>query len=316
MLVFTPLIGLKNNAQETVQQPQTEETSAEPADAPENGTTIAVFRHDTGAVEEMQLREYAIAAVAGEVPALYGDEALKAQAAACLNIARLEMLAGGKTELSGAVISDDSKTHQCCATVQQMHENWGENYELYYNKVSAAVDAVIDSRIMYNGELASTVFHAVSPGKTESAKNIWGNDFAYLRPVDSSWDSEKKDFESTLSLPADKFSELLETCGIKTEGDADTWLGKCKYSDSGTLLNAVICSQKITGLKLRACLSLKSAAIQIKYTEDGFVFTVKGYGHGVGMSQYGASRMAEKGSTWQEIILHYYPGVEIVPAAV
>lgn len=290
-------------------------TASEERDEKEgNKETITVFMADTGETKELSMRDYIISAVAAEMPAVYEEAALRAQAIASVTLARYMILHNkNNEELLGAVISTDSKKYQAYMSPERMKERWGENFDEYYNKLCSAVDEVLPYEITYNGEPITAAFHAISSGLTENAENVWGRAVPYLVNAQSEGDSLSPGYRSTVSISPD---ELIKTLELEPDEDADfsEWLGEGEYSEAGTLLNIKICGKSFTGAALREVFDLRSAAIKISYDGEGFVFDVTGYGHGVGMSQYGADYYARQGYTWQEIIEHYYPGTEITEA--
>ena len=301
------------NAEETTvsaAQNTESDTEAQPTSAEE---AIAVCMASSGAVVEMSVREYCIGAVAGEMPALYEVEALKAQAAACMNLARRAVLQGTSDRLFGAHISSSAAQAQAYLTEEQMRQKWGNAYDVYYARIAAAVDAVLPYAVMYENELCQTCFHAVSPGKTENSENVWVAATDYLVAVDSSFDSTAEHFETTIMLSADEFADKLTDYGFEPTQNARLWLGEADYSDSGTLLALEVGDITLSGAQLRTAFGLRSAAVTVVYEDGEFILTTRGYGHGVGMSQYGAQQLALQGMTWQEIIKYYYTGVEIVP---
>lgn len=286
------------------------ETQADPFQT----QTVLVYLAQTGEVCPMSLRAYCIGAVAAEMPALYEKQALCAQAAASLNFVRAAMLKGPRDSLDGAHISSSSAVDQAYLTNEQLRARWGSQYDVYYARIAEAVDAVLPYKIVDGDELCVTAFHAVSPGRTEESENVWSGDVPYLSAVDSSFDSTSPDYLSQKTISASEFGDALATLGFASSADASQWLGAARYSDSGTLLSLAVGNISVTGAQLRSVFGLKSAAVTVEYTDGKFVLTVRGYGHGVGMSQYGAQQLALQGKTWQEIIYHYYKGVQIVSA--
>lgn len=272
--------------------------------------TITVFMADTGEAIELSMRDYIISALAAEMPAVYEEAALRAQALASVTLARYMAIHNkNNSELEGAVISTDSKKYQAYMSTEQMKERWGESFEEYYKRLTEAVDEVLPFEITYNGEPITAAFHAISSGTTERAENVWGREVDYLINVESEGDSLSPGYRSTLTVSPEELKETLEL--EPDDDDYAGWLGEGTYSDAGTLLNIDICNKNFTGAGLREAFDLRSAAIKISFDGEGFVFDVTGYGHGVGMSQYGADYYARQGYTWREIIRHYYPGTEI-----
>ena len=272
--------------------------------------TVSVFLSDTGKTAALSMRDYVISAVAGEMPAVYEPEALKAQALACVTLVRYLQAKGGKdASLQGAVISTDYRKHQGYLSAEEMHKRWGDLYDEYYSRISSAVDAVLDQTVTYKGEPAMTAFHAISAGTTETAETVWGKKIPYLVNCDSEGDKLSPKFASAASFSPEELSETLKLPA--SDEDPADWLGEGTYTAAGTLLKITVCGKAFSGADLREALSLRSAAIRPEYDGESFVFHVSGYGHGVGMSQYGADYYARQGMNYKEIIAHYYPGTEI-----
>ena len=272
---------------------------------------ISVYLASENKTEDMNFRDYIIGVVAAEMPVEFHEQALSAGACAAATLARLRMQGGADKKLKGAVISTDPKTHQAYMTKEEMAEKWEGDSDAYYEKLCAAVDKAIEYSITYDGELIVPAYHAISPGRTESAENVWGGNVPYLVSVESPGDSLCGKYLSTLTLTFDEFSSAMENQGAVLQEDITLWTGKAEYTDSGTLTAITIGGKVFSGAELREIFSLRSNAVTLSMTKDGVTFTVRGYGHGVGMSQYGADYLAKKGFTWQEIIHHYYTGVDI-----
>lgn len=272
---------------------------------------IKVFKADTGKVTELNFRDYIIGVVAAEMPAEFHPEALSALAAAAATLARKSILEGEDSTLSGAVISTDPKIHQAYMTTEEMHEKWGSDFEKYYNKIAEATDKSLGYSITYEGELITAAYHAMSTGITESAENVWSGNLPYLVEVKSEGDCLSPKYETVCEIPVDEFREKLVSEGSVFSDDVNSWVKNALYTKAGTLKSVTIGEKSYQGDELREIFSLRSAAIGITVTDTEVIFSVKGYGHGVGMSQYGADYYARQGMTWQEIIKHYYTGVEI-----
>ena len=262
---------------------------------------ITVMASDTGAMQKIGMREYLIGCVAAEMPANYHPEALKAQAVASYSYAKR------MTENSSEYISDSPSTHQGYVNRQMRIQKWGDSFEENEKKISEAVDAVLGKRLIYNGETALAVYHSISSGQTRSAESMWGEDMPYLQAVASAGDRLSPEFVYSHSFSEDEFVEKL---GLSASGDASEWVENIE-KDNGYVTQAVICGKSFDGNEVRAALGLRSSSFEIEY-DGSFTVTCEGYGHGVGMSQYGADYMARQGSTYSEILAHYYPGTEIV----
>lgn len=276
---------------------------------------ISVMSPSTGKTEKIKLREYVIGAVAAEMSPLYHTQALKAQAVACYTYAERQKEKNEKTissYFSRADITDDPATHQGYINEKQRKEKWGENYEEYEAKIEAAVDEVFGIYLEYEGETALTAYHAISAGNTQSAKEMWGKEYPYLSSVQSPGDKLSPDYISRKSFAVAEFKKLAKECGAKLEGEPENWLGEITKNDDGYVSFLRIGTTDVESEDIRNAFSLRSTCFDVEFDGESFIFTCKGYGHGVGMSQYGADYMARQGFSWQEILQHYYPATEIV----
>lgn len=279
------------------------------------GAVYRVLDVSTGIVEEIPLREYLIGAVGAEMPVSFEPEALKAQVVAAHTYAeRQRMLAESRPELKGADFSNDPAVYQACLTDAEQQERWGTHYALYRDRLAAAVDAVQDELLYYDDTPIIAAFHAMSGGRTESAENVWGSEIAYLCSVASDADREAPSFETTAAFSADEVQTRLLAAhpGLTLPADPAKWLGEAVVSEAGTVLQLQIGDGIFTGQELRNVFELRSAVFTAAYADGQFTFTVHGYGHDVGMSQYGANAMAQQGSSYREILAYYYPGAELV----
>lgn len=286
---------------------KTDTTEKEKAD-----DTISVFMTADNETQVMDMRDYIIGAVSAEVPASYDEEAIKAQALAAVTFAEYRKKNAGNENIGGADISDDSSRHQGYMSKEEMQEKWGDAFDVYYEKIADSVDEVLGKVITYEGEPIMAAYHAISPGKTESAKNMWDKDIEYLRSADSSWDKDSTRYSSEVVFAAEELEKIMSNIeNADFSADEEEWIKVKNTSDSGTVLEAEICGIEMTGMEIRNLLSLRSPTFEVEYNDGDFIFSVCGYGHGVGMSQNGANCMAQNGKTYEEIIAHYYQGTVI-----
>lgn len=271
-----------------------------------DGSVIRVYHTDSGKVEEMSTEDYLFSVVAAEMPALYENEALKAQAVAAYTYA---MFKSSKSE-GEYDITDDSAIDQAFVSRDAARKRWGESADIYEEKIRSAIKSVLNQKITYDSKPILAAYHAISSGKTENAKDIWGGDYAYLISVDSEGDKLSPDYLSSVSFTADELKTKLEGVAALS-GEADGWFGEMKKSGSGSVLSVAVSGKSVSGGDIRKALSLRSENFDIVYSDGKFSFNVRGYGHGIGMSQYGAHYMAMQGKTYKEILLHYYPGCEV-----
>ncbi|MBQ8016233.1 MAG: SpoIID/LytB domain-containing protein, partial [Clostridia bacterium] len=181
----------------------------------------------------------------------------------------------------------------------------------YEKKTEAAVDAVFGNYLTYNGETALAVYHSNSAGKTQSAETLWGSEIPYLISVESPGDKLSPDYMSVQTFAAAEFKKLAKSCDITLGGDEEEWVAEITKADSGYVMSVRLGATEVSASKFREEFGLKSCCFEIDYSDGEFTVTCYGYGHGAGMSQYGADYMARQGSTWREILAHYYPGTEV-----
>ena len=258
------------------------------------------YNQDKSDAFTMDLEDYVIGVVAGEMPASFNMEALKAQAVATRSYALYKMNANENYVLS-TTISD-----QVYLTKEQMQEKWGDDFDYYYNRVREAVDATAGEVLTYDGDLAITYYFAISNGYTDDASTVFHEDRDYLVSVASPWDQSYQAYSSTYTLDKNTFCSKL---GISC--DAINVINLVR-ADNHYVREITINGVTFTGIQVFQKLNLKSADFTITQNGDTISIETLGFGHGVGMSQYGALGMAKEGYTYQEILKHYYQNTEIV----
>lgn len=292
------------------------ETSRPAAPAAQAGE-ITVLHSETGTVKTYPISEYLFGVVAAEISYDAPAEAMKAQAVAAYSIAcrRMAERASGSSSrpaaAAGADITDDYHVDQSFLPREVLKEKWGDQYEKKAAPIDQAVAEVSGMAVLYQGKPADAVYHAVSGGKTESAETVWGSAVPYLIPVESVGDLLAPDYLSTATFTPEEMQEKFTAAGYPLEGEPADWIGSCDYSSSGTVRSVTLGTVPLTGQQIRSVLELRSANFDLQWKDGAFVFTVRGYGHGVGMSQYGARCMADQGSSYVEILTWYYPGCQI-----
>ena len=263
----------------------------------DNNTYVTIYRSN-GTIINVELEDYLIGVVAAEMPASFNMEALKAQAV----LARTYTLKSIKT---GKILTDNSTT-QNYKDDNELKNIWGNNYNTYINKVKNAVESTKGLYLSYNNDYIEAVYHSTSNGKTENSVYVWGNSFPYLVSVDSPYDNTNKTFLSTIFLNNETLTNKLGQV-ITSE----TIYNIITRNESGRVDSIAIDNIIYTGVELRNKLGLRSTDFEIEIVDNGVNFITKGYGHGVGMSQYGANGMANNGYNFKEILTHYYTGVSI-----
>ena len=244
---------------------------------------------------DSELEEYVAGVVAAEMPAAFPEEALKAQAVAARTYQVRQMQAAG----SSAVLYDVGQAYLSEAAQK---EKWGESYGLYAGKIRSAVRATAGEIMTYDGEPILAAFHAQSGGKTEDAENVWDSAVPYLKSVDSKEDRQAPNNETTVTIAAKTLAEKL---GVAK----DAAVSVKKRTEAGYVAEVQAGDKTFSGRKIREKLGLRSANFTIAKNGDSYLFTVHGYGHGAGMSQYGASFLAEQGKDYHEILRHYYTDI-------
>ncbi len=289
---------------------ETMETTTNIDENKEEASTVKVMNASSKNITEMNLKEYLIGVVAEEVNPAFHEEAIKAQIVAAHT--KLEYTKLHKNgNLKDADITDSASSHQGFLTEDEQREKWGENYNAYREKIAKCVDEVLNVIISYENEPINAVFHAISNGQTENASDVWGGNYPYLVSVQSVGDKLSPAYHSKVTVTKEEFMKKL------TEKDADLsekpekWINKITNTSTGMVSKIVIGGKEFKGTEIRTLFGLKSSTFTVKYEDNNFTFTVCGYGHGVGMSQYGADYMARQGFKYDEILKHYYKNVEL-----
>ena len=230
-----------------------------------------------------------------EVDPTYNMEALKTQAI----VSRTYLL---KSIEINRRLTDDTST-QCYKDEEELRKKWGNKYFEYRDRIEKAIHDTDNLAIYYDDKLIDALYYATSNGYTEDAKNVWGGSVPYLVSVSSTWDKEDKYYKSSVSFDIDKFLDIL---GVKSTNY--TIISK---DDSGRVLEIRVDNKVFTGVEFRKLLGLKSTDFEIDVSNDKVTVTTYGYGHGVGLSQYGANYLANSGYSYIDIIKYYYKGVII-----
>lgn len=265
-------------------------------DKQENVEQMVTIYRTNGSVLELSMTDYLIGVVAGEMPASFPIEALKAQSVVARTYA-LNSINHGKT-------LTDSTSTQVYKDENQMKQLWGSSYSLYYNKIKDAVTSTNNLAIYYNGTYIDAVYHSTSNGYTEDALNVWGNNVPYLKSVSSYWDQNASSYMKTITKNE---ADIINLLGL---GNLDN-IEIIERNESGRVEKIELGDKIYTGIELRNLLGLRSTDFEIIKDNGVVSITTKGYGHGVGMSQYGAKGMAEEGYNFRDILNHYYVGVQI-----
>ena len=265
-------------------------------------------------IEEIPLDEYLLGVVSAEMPANFEQEALNAQALVARTYT-IYSIKRNKNKHEGADICDSSSCCQAWISKEDRLARWNEDVrEEYWNKIVKAVNTTKGKVITYNGDVIDAFFHSNSGGITEIPVNVWGGtNFPYLQSVQTSGEEGYSQYSSEVTLTQE---ELINKIRAK-HSDFNIDISKqdsvkiLEYTEAGRVKNIQIGNLKLSGVEVRSLLGLKSTNFKIEINNGKVTFIVTGYGHGVGMSQTGADSMAKQGSNYEEIIKHFYTGVEI-----
>lgn len=281
----------------------------------DGGVQLAVKNGD--AVEIMALDVYLQGVVRGEMPASFELEALKAQAAAERTYIYYQLAAGRKEAHPNADVCTDPSCCNAWLSEEAAREKWGGDFDGWESRIEETVAATDGQVALYDGQPILAVFHSSSAGKTAGAGDVWSGDMPYLRSVDSPEGEETvPNYYSAAEFTAAEAKALLAQAHpeLTFSGGPDKWFGAVEKDESGRVGTVEVCGAPLRGVEVRRIFSLRSACFTIDAAADRVTFRVTGYGHGVGMSQYGANELARQGRTWQEILLWYYADIAIGPA--
>ena len=275
---------------------------------------ITVYDHKTDACVQMDLEEYVLGVVAREMPISFEPEALKAQSVATRTYSVYGILHGGCGTCPDADICTNSQCCQAYASVDKLQERWGEEFDGNYEKLSRAVMETAGLVLLYDGEVIDALYHGSSAGGyTEDSENVFSAALPYLRAVTSSQEIGSRQTGEVRSAFADfagKANAAYPDAALTPE-TVKTAVAVSAVYPSGRVEQVRLGGTCITGKQMRRLMGLDSALFTVAFTDTEIVFSTKGFGHGVGMSQAGANGMAAAGATFEQILLHYYTGVTI-----
>ena len=320
--IIMPVLFMKENAAGQYLSDEPSPTPTELASpSPEN--TVSVYEKvsdkeftftvlDGEKVKNVTMADYLPCVLAAEVPATFSEEALKAQAVA----ARTYIVYCTKhvnPKHPQANICTEAGCCMACAEETELRGSWGDKFDEYMGAIRNAVTDTDGQVLTYSGEPILASFHSSSAGKTENGSELWG-DVPYLVSVNSpETETDVPNYVTTVEVTKDNFREtvlLLKSDAVFSD-DASKWVTDTELDESGRVKSMTIGGALLTGPEIRKLFELRSTAFKLEYKDGVFTFTVTGYGHGLGMSQYGANVMARNGFEDREILAHYYPETEI-----
>ena len=276
--------------------------------------TIKLLHSQTGEIEEVPIDTYLYNVVSAEMPADFELEALKAQAVVARTYT-IYQISHSNRKHGDADICDDSRCCQAWISKEDRFEKWEESVrESNWSKIMQAVDDTAGKVITYNGEPIDAFFHSNSGGKTELPVNVWGGaDFPYLQSVETAGEEGYTQYNSSVTISKTDLINKLKEKHPKVEinFDSSDAIKILEYTDGNRVKTIKFGNIQISGVEARSLLGLKSANFTVQIDGENVTFSVVGYGHGVGLSQTGSDSMAKNGSNYEEIIKHFYTGIEI-----
>ena len=277
--------------------------------------TIRLLHAKTGEIEELPLDTYVKGVVAAEMPADFEKEALKAQAVVARTYT-IYTIIHNNNKHENADLCDNSNCCQAWISKDDRLSKWEEDKrDQYLKKIEDAVDSTNGKIITYNGEVIDAFFHSNSGGVTETPVNVWGGtNYPYLQSVQTAGEEGYKQYSSEVKLTKDEFiNKIKETHpNLNIDFNDEHSIEIIEYTESNRVKTIKIGNINLSGVEIRKILGLKSTKFEVKVDNDNVIFTVTGYGHGVGMSQTGADSMAKQNSSYEDIIHHFYTDVEII----
>ncbi|QKE74354.1 stage II sporulation protein D [Arthrobacter citreus] len=270
----------------------------------DDNLSISVFRTKTQKIEKLPIEEYVLGVVASEMPAKFEPEALKAQSLSARTFI-IKRLKEGKPLEEGGIV-DDTVQFQVFQDRDDLKKRFGSNYEVNIAKIEKAVKATEGQILTYDGQPITASFFSSSNGYTENSEEYWSSSVPYLKSVPSPWDSIAPDYISTVAFSISDFENKLNVKINKSD------IGKVtSRTQSKRVAKVMFGNKTLTGKEIREKLNLRSTDFTWERKGDEIIITTKGFGHGVGMSQYGANELAKQGKTYDEIVKYYYKGIAI-----
>lgn len=285
---------------------------------PDNDS-FTIYDLTTGELHILTAEEYTVCAVSAEMPPTFSEEALKAQAVACYTYAlraKYDNARQPDPALNGADFAANPSDWKGYVTREQYLERYGEETgAVYWDTIEQAVKPVLGYVMLYQENPIVAAYHSTCGGMTEDASNVWQGSAPYLVPVESVGDQYAPNYETAELFSPEGLKEAFSMAGLMGDsdfsGEPSEWFGDFERSGSGYVTALTLCGEQLDGIDVRGALGLRSSNFTVEYINGSFLFRVCGYGHGVGMSQYGAEYLGKKGEDWKDILKHYYTGIII-----
>lgn len=291
--------------------PEPVQASPEPEDPllTEARTSVLLYDEAAGQTVSVSPVVYMVGAAASEMPLTWPDGALIAQMVASHTYALYSRDHGGSD--TDGWLQVNSALASGWTDEAALRSRWGDDFDANWARLTGLAEQAADSLVLYEGAPALTAYHAISSGHTEDSRQVWAESLPYLCGVDSVWDKYSDEYEVTIQYSDTQFAAAAASLGLTLDGDPEDWIGASLWDKAGYVQSIEIGGAPYSGTAVRDVLDLRSACFAIAWRGGQFVITTRGYGHGVGLSQYGARAMAEGGASWQEILEYYFPGCTV-----
>lgn len=266
-----------------------------------SNSVVRVYREKLDRIDRVPIEEYVVGVVAGEIPVSFNIEALKAQAVASRSYVMYQIKRNKNKDFDVY----DTVRSQVYLDASLLKDKWGDDYVNNVNRIKEAVIDTAGEYLVYDGEVVEAMFFSTSSGVTENSEDVFSSSVPYLRSVSSTWDEISPVYMDSKKFSKEEFYNLLnlnyqEKMSVNTNA-----------TSTGRVIDLVINDKKFSGRDIVSKLGIRSSYFVITEYDDSIVVDTKGYGHGVGMSQYGAEGMARDGYSYEKILKYYYSGVEI-----
>lgn len=279
------------------------------------GIAVRLYRKEAKKVITLDLEEYVMGVVAAEMPANFHSEALKAQAVAArtVTVRRLKRFGGpGYPPVEGADLSDDINDSQAWLSKQELMSKWGLwNYLGYWRKIADVVEATNSQILTFQGQPIDAVYHSTSGPKTENSEAVWGVYLPYLRSVDCLYDQHSPKYSQEQVFALSEVQSKLQLGKVNLASTGNPFIQIMNLTGSGRVHSIRLGGKVFSGAELRLQLGLNSTNFHCRLEKDQVIFKTIGYGHGVGLCQYGADGLAKQGKSYQQILDYYYQGVQL-----
>ena len=271
---------------------------------------LSVYVTGEDKIISMDTEEYIWGVVAAEMPASFHEEALKAQAVAARTYLANRLQTKNETHPDAHICTDSTHCQGWCSRTDA-RAKWVQDADFYENKLNTALLQTREKILTYEEKPILAAYHALSSGKTNDASDVWGKSVPYLPSVSMEEDRLREKYFFEVRYTAEELCAVLAGHGYNVASLAD--IGTPIYNDAGYILRIALGNKTVSGADFRSLLALRSAAVTLVRRENEILFQTRGYGHGVGMSQYGADSLGKNGKNFQEILAYFYPGTTLIP---